>query len=1412
MRNKWVVPAIGLSSIVASGAVFSAQIVVPSQSNFEISAGDTVEFTVNYTAESADPVTGLGLKLYFDSSKLQLDVSNVSEIFPTNKFGPHVINSDSSNGDSDDTTDKFLNVAWVNFSGATWPGTGAVDTPLYTVKFTATQDFSSDTAIKFTADPAAGQTFESTPIGITYKDTIAPEITAPANITIEATGASTSVTAEQLGTPTVSDNKDTEVDVVISPQGPFALGEHTITWTATDDAGNSAEATQTLTIDDTAAPTLTTPEPITTTATASLTSITLIPPSATDSVDSTPTVTADKASPFALGTHTITWTAKDASDNISTVTQLVTITEPGAPTLADPAAITKEATGSTTAVDLTTVTGADIIDGELTATADKTGPFAVGTHTITWTVTNSRNASTTATQQITITDATGPTITVPPAKTVEATGAKTPVNIGTATATDLVDGEISVVTSDSPEMFDVGSHTVTWTATDSKDNTSTAEQMITVEDTAAPTITAPADKTVEATTPSTTVELGAATASDIVDGTLTATADQTGPFKVGTHTVTWTATDTAGNKSTDTQTITITDTTAPELSTPEPITTKATAKLTPITLMPPSVTDGTDSAPTVTADKEGPFALGTHTITWTAKDASDNISTVTQLITITEPGAPTLTNPAPMTKEATGSTTAVNLTTVTGLDVIDGELIAIADKTGPFAVGTHTITWTATNSRDASTTATQTITITDTTAPTIEAPSNLPVAATGENTTVVLETATATDLVDGSVAVTSDAPSSFTIGTHTVTWAAVDAAGNSATATQIVTVSDGEGPILSVPANIAVEATGATTVVNLGAATAVDIVDGDLTPTADKKGPFVVGTHTITWSVTDSANNTETATQTVTVKDTTAPEIAVDSSLKMNATGVYTSIPDFAGTVTDLVDGSNIAVTGFVVVTDKEGKEKEEALTDAGLASGLHQLRWKATDNAGNEAIAKQTLEITPLANFFTTQAASAGDKVTVMVEMSGEAVSYPVKIPYSIDGTTGSLVANDGSDHDAANGVITIESGTKGSFSFNIAATPTLGGASKGDLTFTMGTLENAVTGIANTHKVIIFVDNIAPVVNVAMTQNGVSVTKITKDGGNVLITATATDNAAQTLNYDWSETDSTLADLTTDSKSETFELDPSVLAEGTYAAVVIVEDNGSPIASTKIATSFNVVAGEEPIADSDGDGIEDSKDNVAESNRLPSAEGASNAFILEGEPGTTLKLGSVARQQNGASSKVTLTALPAIPTGFAAPTEIHDFEISGVVHGESTRIVIPQRTALPADATYLKARADGSWSAFVSDANNIVYSAKGSGTGACPAIGDPAYKVGLTEGDYCVQLLIQDGSVNDTDDLVNGSVADPGAIVKSVPTDTADLPDPVNPTSGTISSSGKGGSIPLYLIPFFLLLGLIRRGLFRK
>jgi len=158
------------------------------------------------------------------------------------------------------------------------------------------------------------------------------------------------------------------------------------------------------------------------------------------------------------------------------------------------------------------------------------------------------------------------TITAPQDVTAEATGMDgTAVDLGIPQVNDNCDPNPGV-TNDAPDLFQLGVTTVTWTVTDASDNVATATQTVTVVDTTAPELTAPADVTVEqASADGTAVELGTPQVSDICDAAPVVTNDAPAVFPLGTTEVTWTATDDSGNQTTATQQVTVEDTTPPEI-------------------------------------------------------------------------------------------------------------------------------------------------------------------------------------------------------------------------------------------------------------------------------------------------------------------------------------------------------------------------------------------------------------------------------------------------------------------------------------------------------------------------------------------------------------------------------------------------------------------------------------------------------------------------------------------------------------------------------------------------------------------------------------------------------------------------------------------------------------------------------
>jgi hypothetical protein len=182
-------------------------------------------------------------------------------------------------------------------------------------------------------------------------------------------------------------------------------------------------------------------------------------------------------------------------------------------------------------------------------------------------------------------------------------------------------------------------------------------------------------------------------------------------------------------------------------------------------------------------------------------------------------------------------------------------------------------TWTATDACNNAVSASQTITVIDNTKPVITCPSNITVNnTTGQCGANVSFAATATDNCSTPVITYSKNPGTFfAVGTTLVTATATDACNNSIQCSFNVTVNDNEKPIISVQ-NIARcfadDNFGCS--INLGA-TATDNCQV-VSLTSNAPACFPVGTTTVTWTATDNHGNVSTATQTVTRN----PEINID--------------------------------------------------------------------------------------------------------------------------------------------------------------------------------------------------------------------------------------------------------------------------------------------------------------------------------------------------------------------------------------------------------------------------------------------------------------------------------------------------------------------------------------------------------
>ncbi len=228
-----------------------------------------------------------------------------------------------------------------------------------------------------------------------------------------------------------------------------------------------------------------------------------------------------------------------------------------------------------------------------------------------------------------------------------------------------------------------------------------------------------------------------------------------------------------------------------------------------------SIDDSTTTFQQVTAfptyvwkSTSAPFAIGAglHTITiWMREDGAivDKLAVTTSSTAPTGTGpaesprqavtAPVLTLPAGLTVEATGPTGAAVSFAASATDAFGNPLTPeVTPASGStFPLGATTVNATVTDAAGNTLTASFTVTVADTTAPSLTLPANIVLDATSAAGATATFTTSAADLVDRAVpvAVSATSGSTFPIGATRVTASAHDAAGNSATGSFTVTVN-----------------------------------------------------------------------------------------------------------------------------------------------------------------------------------------------------------------------------------------------------------------------------------------------------------------------------------------------------------------------------------------------------------------------------------------------------------------------------------------------------------------------------------------------------------------------------------------------------------------------------------------------
>ena len=429
--------------------------------------------------------------------------------------------------------------------------------------------------------------------------------------------------------------------------------------------------------------------------------------------------------------------------------------------------------------------------------------------------------------------------------------------------------------------------TRTYTITDVCGNATTAIQTINISDTTAPVVTgtltaltASGCSVSDAPTAMTTVsalESAGLTITDnctidsnLVVTSVDGTASGTCPI---TFTRTYTITDVCGNATTATQTINISDTTAPVV----------TGTLTALTMSGCSVSDAPTAMTTVSALESAGLTI------------TDNCTIDSNLVVTSVDGTASGTCPITFTRTYTITDVCGNATTAT-------QTINISDTTAPVVTGTLTaLTASGCSVSD---------------------------APTAMTTVSALESAglTITDncTIDSNLVVTSvDGTASGTCPiTFTRTYTITDVCGNATTATQTINISDTTAPVVTGTltaltmsgCSVSDAPTAMTTVSALESAglTITDncTIDSNLVVTSvdgTASGTCPI-TFTRTYTITDVCGNATTATQTINISDTTAP-VVTGTLTALTASGCSVSDAPTAMTTVSALESAGLTIT-----------------------------------------------------------------------------------------------------------------------------------------------------------------------------------------------------------------------------------------------------------------------------------------------------------------------------------------------------------------------------------------------------------------------------------------------------------------------------------------------------------------------
>lgn len=330
------------------------------------------------------------------------------------------------------------------------------------------------------------------------------------------------------------------------------------------------------------------------------------------------------------------------------------------PTIATAGDVTAEAPADSTLLIAPAVADLDAGDvPQLVVTNDAPAQFPLGDTVVTWTVTDPDGEQATSTQTVTVVDTTPPAFGAAPDIQVSTPDTAGRTATFTVTATDLVDGAVTVTCAPaSGSNFPIGTTEVTCSAEDAAGNPSSVTfdvEVLLGPDVVDPIVTAPADMSIQTNDAAGATATFTATATDDRDGTLTPTCTPASGslFALGDTEVTCEVTDAAGNTGSATFTVSVflgPDTVDPVVAALSDIEVDADDAMGTNVTYTATATDDRDGDLTATCVPASGalFPIGDTEVTCTATDAAGNTDSATFTVTVNDlPVTPTPPKPKP---------------------------------------------------------------------------------------------------------------------------------------------------------------------------------------------------------------------------------------------------------------------------------------------------------------------------------------------------------------------------------------------------------------------------------------------------------------------------------------------------------------------------------------------------------------------------------------------------------------------------------------------------------------------------------------------------------------------------------------------------------------------------------------------